>query len=68
MNSLESIQQMYSKVADLIQSAQSYLSKTVNSSMVILYWHIGKTIQENEIKGNRAEYGRETVRKPAENL
>jgi predicted nuclease of restriction endonuclease-like (RecB) superfamily len=68
MDDLENIDKVYNRVSDLILSAQSYLTKTINTSMVVLYWHIGKTIQENEIKNNRAEYGKETVRRLAENL
>ncbi|MGV3587665.1 MAG: DUF1016 N-terminal domain-containing protein [Adhaeribacter sp.] len=54
MNGLEKAPQLYNKVSDLIQSAQTFLAKSVNSSMVVLYWHIGKTIQEEVIKSEKA--------------
>ncbi|MGV3588827.1 MAG: PDDEXK nuclease domain-containing protein [Adhaeribacter sp.] len=61
MNGLENVPQLYSKVSGLIQSAQTYLVKSVNSSMVVLYWHIGQTIQEEVIKNEKAEYGEQVM-------
>jgi predicted nuclease of restriction endonuclease-like (RecB) superfamily len=68
MNSLENVSQVYGKVSELIQSAQNYLAKTVNSSMVVLYWHIGKTIQEEVIKNEKAGYGEQVMQTVAAQL
>lgn len=68
MNGLENVPQLYSKVSDLIQSAQTYLAKSVNSSMVVLYWHIGQTIQEEVIKNEKAEYGEQVMQTIAHQL
>jgi len=68
MSGLENINQVYSKVSNLIQSAQTYLAKSVNSSMVVLYWHIGKTIQEEVIKNEKAEYGEQVMQTVATQL
>lgn len=37
------------------------MAKAVNKGMVLLYWNIGKTIQEEIIKSERAEYGKRIV-------
>ena len=68
MNSLENVSQVYGKVSELIQSAQNYLAKTVNSSMVVLYWHIGNTIQEEVIKNEKAGYGEQVMQTVAAQL
>ena len=66
MIGLENVNQIYSKVSGLIQSAQTYLVKSVNSSMIVLYWHIGKTIQEEVIKKEKAEYGEQVIQTVAD--
>lgn len=55
---LESINPLIGKVSSLIDSAQGYVNKTINKSMVILYWQIGKTIQDDFVKYEKAEYGK----------
>ena len=61
MNNLENNNPLISKVSDLIQFAKSHVSRTVNTTMVLLYWNIGKTIQEEIIKNDRAEYGKQIM-------
>ncbi len=48
-------------ISELIQSAKSEVVRTLNASMLRLYWQIGKTIQEDLIKNDRAEYGKRIV-------
>lgn len=61
MNNLDSINPLVDKVSTLIGSAQGFVAKAVNKGMVLLYWNIGKTIQEEVIKSERAEYGKRIV-------
>jgi predicted nuclease of restriction endonuclease-like (RecB) superfamily len=61
MNNLDSINPLVNKVSTLIGSAQGFVAKAVNKSMVLLYWNIGKMIQEEVIKSDRAEYGKRIV-------
>lgn len=49
------------ELREIIQRAQEYVASTVNSSLTILYWHVGKRIQKEILKGERAEYGRSIV-------
>lgn len=46
MNNLDSINPLVNKVSTLIGSAQGFVAKAVNKGMVLLYWNIGKMIQE----------------------
>lgn len=61
MNNLDCINPLVSKVSTLIGSAQGFVAKAVNKGMVLLYWNIGKTIQEDLVKNERAEYGKRIV-------
>lgn len=52
----------FSKVADLIKEAQNSILKTVNRTMVLTYYQIGKMIVEEEQKGkDRAIYGESLI-------
>ncbi len=52
---------VFDKVADLIEQARQRVAITINQEMVLLYWNIGKTIKEEIIKSDRAEYGKQIV-------
>lgn len=45
----------------LIQEARAAVSTVVNSGLTMLYWRIGKRIQAEILKGERAGYGDEIV-------
>ncbi len=53
---------------ELIDSARKSVAKTVNSTMTLLYWQIGKRIYTEILKENRAEYGKQIVIKLANQL
>lgn len=68
MENLESDNPLLGKVSSLIDSTQSYVTKAINYGMVHLYWQIGKTIQEEYVKFDKAEYGERIVRALGETL
>ncbi|MCC8418147.1 MAG: DUF1016 N-terminal domain-containing protein [Rickettsia endosymbiont of Glossina mortisans submortisans] len=45
-----------------------YVAIKVNSEMTMLYWNIGKRIQEEILKSTRAEYGQEVIKMLAKDL
>ena len=53
--------QIFDKIAGLIEKARQNIATTINEEMVILYWNIGRTIKEEIIKSKRAEYGEKIV-------
>ena len=61
MSKLKKNLQLTHKISGLIQSAKSEVARTINTTMLRLYWQIGKTIQEELIKNDRAEYGKRIV-------
>ncbi len=52
---------IFYKIAHLIENARNKIATTINQEMVLLYWNIGKTIKEEVIKSDRAEYGKQVV-------
>ncbi|MEQ1734588.1 MAG: DUF1016 N-terminal domain-containing protein [Bacteroidia bacterium] len=68
MTELENINPLANKVSTLIGAAQGYVAKAVNKGMVMLYWNIGKTIQEEVVKYDRAEYGEQIIQSLADSL
>ncbi|MGC8757810.1 MAG: PDDEXK nuclease domain-containing protein [Caldisericaceae bacterium] len=52
---------IFQKVSALIEQAKNRVATTINEEMVLLYWNIGKTVREEIIKSERAEYGKQIV-------
>jgi len=52
----------------LIESSKKRVNRTVNGELNLLFWHIGKRINEEILQNNRAEYGKKVVPKIAEKL
>ena len=47
----------------LINSTRTRVAQSVNSEMTLLYWHIGKRIQVDILKSERADYGKKILSK-----
>ncbi len=45
----------------LIEAAREQTASAVNSTLVTMYWRIGKRIREDVLQNERAEYGKEIV-------
>ena len=45
----------------LIEAAKEQTARAVNSTLVTMYWEIGKRIREDVLQNERAEYGKEIV-------
>jgi len=58
---LRNDRQLFESIAGLIERAKRKVASTINEEMVALYWTIGKTIKEEIIKSDRAEYGKQIV-------
>lgn len=59
---------LLSDIKGLINNSKSHITKVVSSSMTLLYWQIGKRIQQDVLKSDRAEYGQHIIRDLAKNL
>ena len=51
----------FEEISGLIERARRKVAATINEEMVVLYWNIGKTIKEEIIKSDRAEYGKQIL-------
>jgi predicted nuclease of restriction endonuclease-like (RecB) superfamily len=48
-------------VARLIEESKQYVAQTVNSTLTLLYWKIGKRMSIDLLHNKRAEYGKQIV-------
>ncbi len=55
-------------IRNLIREAKVGLAATVNSTLTLLYWRIGRRIHTEILKGERAEYGRQIIETLAQQL
>lgn len=49
------------EIRTLIEQSRSFVAQTVNATLVMLNWHIGKRIHGEILKGKRADYGEEII-------
>ena len=52
---------LYQDITDLIQKSRKTVAIEVNSTVVVLYWAIGKRINSEVLGDERAEYGNQVV-------
>lgn len=54
-------QKLLQSIVSLIDTARNSVAVAVNSELTLLYWNIGKQINEDILKNNRADYGKNIV-------
>lgn len=60
---------LVARVVAIIEDARARVVRTVNSEMVLSYWHIGREIVEHVQRGEaRAEYGKEVIEELSQHL
>ncbi len=65
----QELNNLFESINQIIEEARNTVYRTANFTMVKAYWSIGKTIIEEEQKGQeRAEYGKELIKQLAKNL
>ncbi|MDI6793948.1 MAG: PDDEXK nuclease domain-containing protein [bacterium] len=52
---------LFSEIKSLIEQSRQQVAVTVNAAMTMLYWQIGKRINEEVLKDKRAKYGKQIV-------
>lgn len=55
-------------IRTLIEETRSAVAVTVNAGLTVMYWRVGKRIQEDVLKSERASYGDEIVSKLSRQL
>jgi predicted nuclease of restriction endonuclease-like (RecB) superfamily len=60
---------LYERIRQILESAQTNMARTVNTTQVVANWLIGREIVEEEQRGhNRAEYGHQLIEQLSEQL
>ncbi len=59
---------LYKDICRVIEQARSYVAQTTNSSLTLMYWHIGDRINKELFDGERAAYGKQIVSQLATKL
>ncbi|MBI4645488.1 MAG: DUF1016 domain-containing protein [Bacteroidia bacterium] len=54
-------EQLFNEISQLIEQNQKQLVSQANSTLTLLFWHIGKRINENILQNKRADYGKQIV-------
>lgn len=54
---------LFKDIRFIIEKARSEVATAVNSTLVLVNWHIGNRINQEILKNERAEYGEEVIRK-----
>ena len=53
---------LYTQIAELIQSARKQVVTQVNTTLLLTYWNVGRLIVEDEQNSaRRAEYGKQVL-------
>ena len=52
---------LFEQIKNLIEQTKNNVAISVNRSLTIMYWHIGKLINDEILQNKRAEYGKEIV-------
>jgi len=58
---LQSNTTILTDIQSLIEQSKQNIAVSVNSTMTMLYWNIGKRINQEILQGKRAEYGKQIV-------
>lgn len=53
--------QLFSDLKKLIEESKKFVATTVNVSLTMLFWKIGKRINQDILVNNRAKYGKQIV-------
>ncbi len=52
---------LFAEIVTLIENSQHQVVSVVNSSLTMLFWQVGKKVNENILQNKRADYGKQIV-------
>jgi predicted nuclease of restriction endonuclease-like (RecB) superfamily len=61
MAKIVSSNNLLTELRGLIEQARQHVALTVNSTLTMLYWHMGQRIQREALEEGRAEYGNQIL-------
>ena len=57
----KSYQDLFNDIAKIINEGKYRVATEVNSTVILIYWLIGKRINDEILKGDRANYGDQII-------
>ena len=54
-------QNLFDSISELINQTRHRVATTINQELTLLYWNIGKTINDDVLKNSRADYGKKII-------
>lgn len=60
-NTKQTGETLYTELSQLIEQSQRQVAVVANSTLTMLFWQVGKRINEHTLQNKRAEYGKEIV-------
>jgi predicted nuclease of restriction endonuclease-like (RecB) superfamily len=58
---LEENKELFLEIRQLIDKSRQQVAKAINTELAMLYWHIGRTIQQDILHNQRAQYGKQVM-------
>jgi predicted nuclease of restriction endonuclease-like (RecB) superfamily len=55
------ISNLFIELSLLIEESKQKVARVANSALTLLFWHVGNRIQEEVLKNERAEYGKQII-------
>lgn len=52
---------LFNELSTLIEQSQQQVTAQANSTLTLLFWHIGNRINTEILKNKRADYGKQIV-------
>ena len=55
------LDQLFVRIKQLVEDGRTHIAQTVNTTLTLTYWNIGKAINEHLLHNKRAAYGEEVI-------
>ena len=68
VNKPQNTNYLFSEIKQLIEKARQTVAVAVNAATTILYWNIGRRVNNEILENKRAEYGKEVVKMLSQEL
>lgn len=52
---------LFQELSEIIERGKKKLTSQVNSTITMVYWYVGKRINDEVLKNERAEYGKQIL-------
>lgn len=60
--------QLFARIKALVEEGRAHIAQTVNATLTLTYWNIGKAIREDILHNQRAAYGEEVIQNLSKEL